>query len=246
MKVLIAEDNIVNQSLLVTFMEKWEIEPIAVSNGRDAVEISQKELFDLCIMDIRMPILDGLQATKIIRERPKYLPIIGISGNYIKNECIECGMDDFLPKPYHLDELRKKISELTVKCTNIQYNNDEISISKETPVDSDHLKELMELDKKGLTKLILRDLNHEFIVHKNVQNKIANDLIGKGLELTEFLDRSEKKPGICHLYKSNLSVTMRCLLPEEYDKYLIEEDNILKNHTEPSYKLSEEDTEYNK
>ena len=158
MKVLIAEDNLINQSLLVTFLQEWDLEPFAVSNGKEAVEVSNKEFFDLCIMDIKMPVLDGLQATRLIRESSKYLPIIGISGNYIRKECLEYGMDDFLPKPYDLDELKKKIFELTVKSPNIQCDNEEILISNETPEDSAHLKELIELNKKGLSKLILRDL----------------------------------------------------------------------------------------
>jgi len=155
-------------------------------------------------------------------------------------------MDDFLMKPYSLATLQAKINELTVKTANIQYNNGKLELLKERPVDSEHLKELRKLHKKGLTKLILRDIRHEFVVHKNVQNKIANDLIGKGLELTEFLDRSEEKPGICHLYKSSLGLTMRCVLPEEFDKLVKEEDKILKNATEVTYKLKENKTEYDK
>jgi len=246
LKVLVAEDYQPNRVLMGKVMAEWGIEPMIVSNGREAVNLAETYDYDLCILDINMPVMGGLEATKKIRKYPSYLPILGLSGYASKSECMNTGMDDFLMKPYNLDVLHTKITELTVKSINIQYNNGKFELYKEKPVDSEHLKELRELHKRGLTKLILRDTRHEFVVHKNVQNKIANDLIGKGLELTEFLDRSEDKPGICHLYKSSLGITMRCLLPEEFDKLVKEENKILKNATEISYKLKEDSEEYDK
>ena len=209
MDILVAEDYQPNRILMGKIMAEWGFKPKIVSNGREAVDLAEGNAYDLCIMDINMPVMDGLEATKKIRQYPSYLPILGISGYANKSECLKTGMDDFLMKPYSLDTLQAKINELTVKTANIQYNNGKLELLKERPVDSEHLKELRKLHKKGLTKLILRDIRHEFVVHKNVQNKIAYDLIGKGLELTEFLDRSEEKPGICHLYKSSLGLTMR-------------------------------------
>ena len=244
MKILVAEDYHPNRVLIGKIMAQWGIDPMIVSNGREAVDMAEVYDYDLCIMDINMPEMDGIEATLRIRRCPTYLPILGLSGYASKTECLSKGMDDFLMKPYNLETLQSKINELTVKIVNIQYNNGKFELYKEKPVDSEHLKELRELDKQGLTKLILRDVRHEFVVHKNVQNKIANDLIGKGLELTEFLDRSEDKPGICHLYKSSLGITMRCLLPEEFDKLVKEEDKILKNATEVSYKLKEDKEGY--
>ncbi len=246
MKILVAEDYQPNRILMGKIMAKWGINPKIVSNGREAVDLAEKDTYDLCILDINMPVMGGLEATTKIRQHPYYLPILGLSGYASKSECLKRGMDDFLMKPYSLDTLQAKINELTVKTVRIQYNNGKIELLEESPVDSKHLKELRELHKRGLTKLILRDIRNEFVVHKNVQNKIANDLIGKGLELTKFLDRSEEKPGICHLYKSSLGLTMRCLLPEEFDKLVKEEDKILKNATEVSYKLKEDKTEYDK
>ena len=247
MNILIAEDYIPNQNLLKTMMKDWNLSSDLVSNGQEAVEQAKKNIYDLCLMDINMPIMDGFEATKRIREENSFFPILGISGEKYYNECLEIGMDDFLRKPFSPDSLLKMINELTVKSLNIQYNNSKIEIAKEMPVDSEHLKKLRELDKKGLTKLILRDMNHEFIVHKNVQNKIAHDLVGKGLELTEFLDRSQEKPGLCHLYKSNLYITMRCLLPDEFEKLVAEEDKLLQNATEvTSKKLEEDKSEYEK
>ena len=66
--------------------------------------------YDLCLMDIDMPIMDGLQATKIIRNELKYFPIMALTGNLgAKKRYLETGMDDFLEKPYSIDNLHGKI-----------------------------------------------------------------------------------------------------------------------------------------
>lgn len=82
--------------------------------------------------------------------------------------------------------------------------------------------------KKGLTKLCIHGSGHEVVVDEKVQNKISYDLIGKKQELSEFLDRSEDKPGICHLYKSNFMVNTRYLLPEEFEELVKSEMESLK------------------
>ena len=93
-------------------------------------------------------------------------------------------------------------------------------------MNSDELKELRELKKKGLTKLKLVGLDHSFIVHKNIQNKISHDLIGEGKEISEFVDRSSAEPGRCHLYKVNLHVTKDLFLPDELEEAIRREDEI--------------------
>ncbi len=93
-------------------------------------------------------------------------------------------------------------------------------------MDSEELKELNELKKKGLTKLKLVGTEYTFVVHKNIQNKISYDLIGEGKGLSEFIDRSENEPGRCHLYKTNLYVTKDLFIPEELNEAIIEEDKI--------------------
>ncbi len=66
--------------------------------------------YDLCLMDIDMPIMDGLQATKIIRNELKYFPIMALTGNLgAKKRYLETGMDDFLEKPYSIKNLHGKI-----------------------------------------------------------------------------------------------------------------------------------------
>ena len=93
-------------------------------------------------------------------------------------------------------------------------------------MNQEELQELIQLKKKGLTKLKLVGTDHTFIVHKNIQNKISYDLIGEGKELSEFIDRSEREPGRCHLYKVNLHVTKDLFTLEELENEIQKENEI--------------------
>ncbi len=94
-------------------------------------------------------------------------------------------------------------------------------------MNSEELKELIELKEKGLTRLKLLGLEHAFIVHKNIQNKISHDLVGEGKDLSTFIDRSPSEPGFCHLYKFNLHITKALFLPEELDEAIRKEDEVV-------------------
>ncbi|MGR3317079.1 MAG: response regulator [Candidatus Anammoxibacter sp.] len=229
MKILIAEDNQALQEMNEQLMNHFGYDFDIVSNGKEAVEYAQKNegKYDLCIMDIDMPIMNGLQATEIIRQKLKFLPIMAFSGNPMNREkCLRIGMDDFLEKPCIISELLTKINELTIKSEQLYCKNNDIYIKKEMPMDAEELNELRELKKKGLTKLKLVGTKHTFIVHKNIQNKISHDLIGEGKEISEFIDRSPEEPGRCHLYKTNLHVTKDLFIPDELKEASEKEDII--------------------
>lgn len=229
MKILIAEDNPDIQELTGEFMDIWNFEFDMASNGKEAVElaIANEGKYDLCLMDINMPIMNGCEATKVIRRRLKYIPIMAVTGNLgFKDKYLESGMDNILEKPYKPDKLYDKINELTVKSVKIHKEQNQISLEKEMPMNPDELRELRELKKKGLTKLKLVGIGYTFVVHRNIQNKISYDLIGEGKELSEFIDRSEKEPGRCHLYKVNLHVTKDLFIPDELGQAIQKEDQI--------------------
>lgn len=116
MKILIAEDNVSIQAAIKVLMGMWGYKYDIVSNGLEAVKIAAQNegAYDLCLMDVDMPIMDGCKATTIIRRHTKYCPIIAVTGNSgFKQKCLDIGMDVFLEKSYSADELPKTIKEVT-------------------------------------------------------------------------------------------------------------------------------------
>jgi len=233
MRILIAEDDPAIQFLAERLMKRWGFDYDMVSNGQEAVKqakINEGE-YDLCLMDIDMPIMNGLEATKVIRQKLKYFPIMALTGNLkVKEKYWAMGMDDFLEKPYSIDSLYQKINELTVKLLKISKKDNKIYLKKETPVDSEHNKELRELAKQDLCKMTLKGHDVTLIVHKNVPNKIAHDFIEKELDISIFLDRDRNNPGECHLYKSNNLTPIIHFDEDIYKEKLIKEDENIKQY----------------
>jgi signal transduction histidine kinase/ligand-binding sensor domain-containing protein/DNA-binding response OmpR family regulator len=108
-KILLAEDNPVNQLLATTILEKLGYDPKVANNGKEAVQMMKEEKFELVFMDMQMPEMDGLEATRHIREHHAEQPvIIAMTANAMesdKQECIAAGMDDYLSKPIRPEDL---------------------------------------------------------------------------------------------------------------------------------------------
>ena len=233
MKILIAEDTPILQELASELMNQWGYDFDLASNGQEAVNLIKikEKRYDICLMDIDMPIMDGYEATRIIRRKTKYFPIIALTANeHIKKSYSDIGIDDYLKKPYKFNRLYDKLKELTVKMGKVSINNKKILIKKETPMDEKQLKELRDLDKKGLALLIVEGGQQKFIVHKNIQNKMSHILIGEGKELFEFLDRGDN-PANCHLYKCHMQTNKLLLTPEQFKERIKTEDKDIKKYT---------------
>lgn len=116
MKLLIVDDNLINQKFLYYSLKNYfDIE--SVNNGLEAVDLLEKQDFDVVLMDLTMPIMDGADATWQIREsarsRNKYITIIFVTTNDSEHErvrCMESGADDYLIKPVEIDQLLSTIS----------------------------------------------------------------------------------------------------------------------------------------
>lgn len=113
-KILLAEDNEINQLLVVTMLKNWNYEIEVAFNGKEAVEKLQKEEFNLVLMDVHMPEMDGYQATKIIRETiSKDITIIAMTASALKGEaekCIAAGMNDYIAKPFNKEHFKEKLA----------------------------------------------------------------------------------------------------------------------------------------
>jgi CheY-like chemotaxis protein/HPt (histidine-containing phosphotransfer) domain-containing protein len=119
LRVLLAEDNPVNQTLAMRILEKLGHKVKIVNNGREAVGRSQAEEFDLILMDVQMPEMDGLEATIAIRDAEagtgKHVPIVAMTAHAMKGDrekCLSAGMDGYLSKPIRIDELKQAMSEV--------------------------------------------------------------------------------------------------------------------------------------
>lgn len=119
MNILIAEDNEINQKVLKAIFEKNKYQYEIASDGLQAYNLMKQKNFDLILMDCQMPILDGFQATKMIRETELKInksrcPIVAITANAMsgdKEKCLEAGMDDFLAKPFKSQDILKIIEK---------------------------------------------------------------------------------------------------------------------------------------
>ncbi|WP_460500806.1 response regulator [Hymenobacter agri] len=113
-RVLLVEDNRFNRQIAKTFLDHAFVEVTEAENGAVAVELAQVQPFDLILMDIQMPVMDGYAATALLRQQLELTtPIVALTANAIKGErekCLAAGMDDYLTKPFKEDELLRKVS----------------------------------------------------------------------------------------------------------------------------------------
>jgi CheY-like chemotaxis protein len=123
-RTLLAEDNPVNQTVALRLLEKQGYSVTVVSDGRAAVEAVEREHFDLVFMDVEMPLMDGFQATRAIRDNERsegrHTPIIAMTAHAMKGDqerCLAAGMDYYVTKPIRTAELLAAI-ENTIDLTN--------------------------------------------------------------------------------------------------------------------------------
>ena len=118
--VLLAEDNAINQIVASKLLKKIGLTVDVANNGKEAIELLSRKPYDFVLMDIQMPVMDGLEATRSIRQDPRFrtLPIIAMSAGVTlaeKTACNDAGMTDFIAKPIDSAELGRKLSELASK-----------------------------------------------------------------------------------------------------------------------------------
>jgi CheY-like chemotaxis protein len=124
LRILVAEDNPVNTQLVVALLGKRGHTTVAVVNGRDAVAAVVESTFDLVLMDVQMPEMDGLTATAAIRQAESdsstHLPIIMLTARAMKGDreaCLATGADGYLSKPINVTDMFALIESLTDSAT---------------------------------------------------------------------------------------------------------------------------------
>jgi signal transduction histidine kinase/DNA-binding response OmpR family regulator/HPt (histidine-containing phosphotransfer) domain-containing protein len=119
LRILLAEDNAINQKLASSLLERYQHTVTIVDNGRSAVEIVEQQSFDLVLMDLQMPVMDGLETTRAIREQERttgrHIPILAMTAAAMasdRDRCLASGMDGYLSKPFRMRELYEAICHL--------------------------------------------------------------------------------------------------------------------------------------
>lgn len=129
-RLLLAEDSVINQHVIVGLLEQRGHQVTVAEDGVEAVELAQRESFDLVLMDIQMPNMDGYEATRVIRKTEvgieTHLPIIAVSANAMKGDrerCLQAGMDGYVAKPIDPDELYAAVESVPPSVVNVTSNN---------------------------------------------------------------------------------------------------------------------------
>ncbi|EMI22952.1 multi-sensor hybrid histidine kinase [Rhodopirellula maiorica SM1] len=119
-KILLVEDGAINQRVALGFLKKWNHEVELAVNGREAVEATKQQSFDVILMDIQMPEMNGLEATAAIRKSEEgtnqHQYIVAMTAEAMKGDrekCLNAGMDDYISKPFNPDELQDVIARAT-------------------------------------------------------------------------------------------------------------------------------------
>ena len=149
-KFLVAEDYYVNQKLFKMILENFNIEVKVADNGLQAVELASEETFDLILMDIQMPVMNGLDASRKIRKMGINTPIIAVTAS--SNSCemeqfAEAGINDFLPKPFRRADLLPLFSKWLISEGDFA-SLEELERSEEQPT---HIKTNSDSDKNSIT-----------------------------------------------------------------------------------------------
>ncbi len=117
-RVLLVEDNEVNRKLALHMLKRLGCSVEVAANGREAVEMTASRAYDIVFMDVQMPEMDGIEATRLIRERElsthKHLPIIAMTAHAMEGDrerCLSAGMDDYLSKPVKIEQLARMVEK---------------------------------------------------------------------------------------------------------------------------------------
>lgn len=119
--VLLVEDNVLNQKLIFLSLSKYGFKIDIANHGREALEKLESGKYDLILMDLMMPVMDGLEATVAIRDKEKvtkeHIPIVGLTANTYdadREKCLSYGMDEYMAKPFDLQEFFNNLKKLNI------------------------------------------------------------------------------------------------------------------------------------
>lgn len=161
LKVLLVEDNEVNQLVAVQMLQKLNLICDTVQNGLEAVGAVRDRHYDLIFMDCQMPVLDGYEATRMMRQEGIRIPIIAMTAHAMRGDeekCLEAGMDEYLAKPIALGELREMVERYLPQQESVVRSVDLARLELITEGDRDLRAQLVEIFRKD-SRLRLLELS---------------------------------------------------------------------------------------
>ncbi len=153
-EIMLAEDNPINQILATTILSQLGYKVDVANDGAEALELMKTKIYDLIFMDVQMPKIDGIEATKtIIRNyppsrRPRIIAMTAFALEGDKEKCLEAGMDDYISKPIFLEALQRTIEKWSKPSTVNPKGSRKIIFSKEELIDQDAIKRLEDINSK--------------------------------------------------------------------------------------------------
>ncbi len=195
-KVLLAEDNAINQFMAESILNGWDVQVDIANNGQEAISLHQKYTYDIILMDIQMPGMGGVEATRIIRQMQNpvkaQIPIIALTANALKGDSdiyLEAGMNDYMSKPYEEEKLFLKIFH------NIHRNNavmkpfnqpDEMDSASASPAKSLYSLDLVQKLAKGDQSFINQMIDMFIdLIPEAIRNMQAHAAAGEWQQLSQ-------------------------------------------------------------
>lgn len=197
LNILLVDDNKTNQLLGKTRLERWKCNVDLASNGIEAVKKTQKKLYDVILMDIQMPIMDGYEATKIIKndisEQVSKIPIIAMTAYTSKNDikrAINAGMDDYIFKPFKPSEVYTLLTKYG------KLIEEPIQINKDSKDDNS------KIEKTGKKYIDLKFLREETFNESSLLILLIKSFIKDIKEFLEVLEQGSKTKNWILLYQA--------------------------------------------
>lgn len=171
--ILLAEDDPISEKLTSLLIKRKGWGLVTVNSGDNALRAYQTQKFDVILMDVQMPIMDGFEVTKIIREKERYtgehIPIIALTAHAMKGDrekCLQAGMDSYIAKPIDEDELYSTIVKVWAKYEN------PLNINSDTPANLSRLIKLLGGNKADLLEIIEEFLSYYPSILSEIESTI--------------------------------------------------------------------------
>jgi len=188
-RILLVEDNPINRQVATGILEKYNYDVTSAENGQAALETLEQKSFDLVLMDVQMPEMDGFEATKRIRADARWrnLPIIAMTAHAMKGDrerCVETGMDDYITKPVSVDELQQMVErwlpsletsdEIAQPPTETIASNRNRKSSCEIPIDIQRALEQLDGDRELFDMVLATFLDNIPRILSDLQSAISD------------------------------------------------------------------------